>query len=347
MERSARLGCVVAAVVLALSCAPGASANPKPPEVLHPHFRLVADDIASLAAGGRAVVQDGGTTELGGRYVVLVPKSPAASYAIDEETGRQVTFVAPSGCSSFDLVGGQALFAWCSAVNPGPATFAVHDLGSDSYRTLTLSPQIQRYDSPFCAALPAELGDYWVEFDETCDSEGGSTFPHTYVFENTHTGAYSTLPAWKPGGRIVPNLNAQQLRQTLCPGLHAPVRAATALVVDGRFAIATTASSIDTEHDRIYLERCGTRLHMRIRLEAEFSVVAASSHAIVWEANNGGLLGQFSGVFLPSLRRFSFWFPHHLAVDQVAYALDARRLYVLDDSGRAWAAALQPRPARS
>jgi hypothetical protein len=356
MERSARKLGIVAAL-FALSFVPAASAKPKPPQVLHPKFHIVADGIGAVAAASWVGLGVAGPVAYGSRYVVLAPAanpappfaSPAPPFAIDEQTGQRVTSGA-AGCQTFNVVGPDALFAWCAGVSPGPGTFAIHDLTTGAYRTLALSPEIQHFDdgSTDCGALPVLLGDDWLEFDQQCDKpDGTAAFSHDYVFENTHTGAFASLPAWKSGGRIVPNLNSPQLGQRLCPSLRTPARAPTAMVVDGSFAIASEATYIDTARDRIYLRRCGTRLHMRIRLGAEFSIVGANSHAVVWEVDNGGLLGQFSGVFLPSLRRFSFWFPHRLAVDQVAYALGELRMYVLDGNGRVWAAPIHLRPARS
>jgi hypothetical protein len=122
------------------------------------------------------------------------------------------------GCPFFDLVGPNAVFSWCDAIYPGPGTFAVHDLTSGTYRTLTLSPEIQHFDdlSPLCGAFPVLLGDDWAEFDEECNGKSDQPYSQDYVFENTHTAAYSTLPVWKAGGRIVPNLNSPQLGQRLC-----------------------------------------------------------------------------------------------------------------------------------
>lgn len=107
-------------------------------------------------------------------------------------------------------------------------------------------------------------------------------------------------------------------------------------MVDGRFAIATTRTALETLQDRIYLERCGSGLRMRIPLIAQFSVVAANLHAVVWESTNNTNPARFTGVLLPSLRRFSFRFPHRLADDQVAYGLGELRMYVRDDQGRVW-----------
>jgi hypothetical protein len=113
----------------------------------------------------------------------------------------------------------------------------------------------------------------------------------------------------------------------------------------GRFATTITLVS-PVGAIVIYLERCGTNLHMQLATGYSFEPggVIGNTRVVASYALDQG---RATGVFLPSLRRLSFSLPIKSCSYGCAARLDARRLYFTDGHGHAWAAAFPLGPARS
>jgi hypothetical protein len=182
---------------------------------------------------------------------------------------------------------------------------------------------------------PVAVGADWIEYFAV-DSGG-------YVFQNIASGRLRILVAWRPGGRIIPDLNAPSLARTLCAPLRVPADwtpyaawsaypfneklHAGAVTLDGRFAIAAGTTHPDLQGQyasETLLERCGS--YIRRPLGGDFT---ASPHVVL--AGNV-YNGPLAGYALPSLT------PVRVAVPQYdqglyrpySFVLSARGLYLVD-----------------
>ena len=179
------------------------------------------------------------------------------------------------------------------------------------------------------------FGAHWIEWSP-------STLPLLhghYLFQNIDTGQVRSLPGWRPGGRIIPDLDSESLARTLCPPLTVPAGVPPplggpppgALSLYGSFAIASPGAGGDV------LERCGSTL--KLAVGSHDGPLGASSHAIVWA--NSPTSRRLHGLFLPSLRRFVIATNPAAATSPYPGAyrvvLSSGELYVFDESGRVFA----------
>ena len=179
------------------------------------------------------------------------------------------------------------------------------------------------------------FGAHWIEWAQVpcryCSA--------AYLFQNIDTGQVRSLPGWRPGGRIIPDLDSQSLAQPLCPPLTVPAGVPPplggpppgALSLYGSFAIASPGAGGDV------LERCGSRL--KLAVGSHDGPLGATSHAIVWADSPTGR--RLHGLFLPSLRRFVIATNPAAATTPYPGAsgvvLSSGELYVFDESGRVFA----------
>ena len=105
----------------------------------------------------------------------------------------------------------------------------------------------------------------------------------------------------------------------------------------GRFALAGPAGSTAT-----YLQGCGSRSRVPIA-----GPVAANAQIAVWISIDNTRF-QLSGVWLPSLRRFSVPLPPGFSALEgslnLGIAVSRRTLYVRDWLGVLWKATIPARP---
>jgi hypothetical protein len=190
---------------------------------------------------------------------------------------------------------------------------------------------------PYCGVTISGFGAHWIEWQ---------TVPcryctPTYQFQNIDTGRVQTLPAWRPGGRTIPDLDSRSLARPLCPPLTVPRGVAQpfgrpppgALAFYGSFAVAGNV-----------LERCGSRLKLSIG-KHNYPGIRANARAVVWaqSPNSHGL----SGLFLPSLRRFVIAGTPSTSPYDYGFAISSSRLYVIGasvpgESGPVYAAPVLP-----
>jgi hypothetical protein len=126
-----------------------------------------------------------------------------------------------------------------------------------------------------------------------------------FVFQNIYDGQTETLPAWKPGGRVVPDLNSPSLARKLCAPLQVPSEwfangedwPGTVDFV-GRYALVGGVTKGLNAFG--YLERCGTRSHRWIGPTGALGsgIASANAHTVLWESGA-------AGAFLPSLAKFT------------------------------------------
>jgi hypothetical protein len=325
---------VVLAVLIALGCtstAAGAHQRKPRPLVLHPRFHVVGSALVSY---------------IDGPYVVLLTPSvdafEASGMVIDEQTGTR-TSVSYPGCHldefpTWDLVGGPWLMLFCDRAGQWDGGFELYNLYTGEWQAVVPDPTITSFDCgmpSYCGVTVAGFGADWIEWQTVpcryCTA--------TYQFQNIDTGQVQSLPGWRPGGRIIPDLDSQSLAQTLCPPLTVPPGAPPplggpppgALSLYGSFAIASPGAAGHT------LERCGSRL--KLAIDSHGGPLGASSHAIVWA--NSATSRRLHGLFLPSLRRFVIATNPAAATRPYPGAyrvvLSSGDLYVVDESGRVFA----------
>ncbi len=118
---------------------------------------------------------------------------PAGSTLVDDRTGRsrQVDY---RGCT-FDAMGGGRLAFTC-----GP-NVRLYNVTTGVWSVVPFLDCGDHADG--CSAEVARVGSDWIEWLVSPGREQTAYF----AFQNTGTGAVRRLDAWKPGGRIIPNLN--------------------------------------------------------------------------------------------------------------------------------------------
>jgi hypothetical protein len=323
---------VVLAVLIALGCAStaaGAHQRKPRPLVLHPRFHVVGSALFSY---------------IDGPYVVLltpgVDAFEASGTVIDEQTGTR-TAVSYPGCHldefpTWDLVGGPWLMFFCDRAGQWAGGFELYNLYTGEWRAVVPDPPQDVCDQPdYCGVTVARFGAHWIEWQQVpcryCSA--------TYLFQNIDTGQVRRLPGWRPGGRVIPDLDSRSLARKLCPPLTVPAGVPPplggpppgALSLYGSFAIASPGAGGDV------LERCGSRLKLAVGRHDR--PLGASSHAIVWA--NSPTSRRLHGLFLPSLRRFVIATNPAAATSPYPGAyrvvLSSGELYVFDESGRVFA----------
>jgi hypothetical protein len=217
----------------------------------------------------------------------------------------------------------------------GPFDVELYSLVDGTHQAVTPSAGVPQCPWPpdeflerRCASEPDGVGADWIRWDATCYNCGD-----TYFFQNIKTGEVRNDPT---NATTFADLNSPALARRTCPGVRlirdfsnpAGVRWG-ALTPYGRWAL------VSGHGNSVFLERCGTQ--MRRRLVAGFSsLVASNGGAIVWQAQASHL----SGLFLPSLQRFTIPLPSAIAKHGMVSPLElgSGGIYMRDASyyGKFW-----------
>ena len=149
----------------------------------------------------------------GGRFAFInTPPGPPAApggttifnftggVLVDETTGRRRVISRP-GCYALALGAPWVVFD-CTAA--GQVTYELYSMATGAWSTLSVP----------AGDNPSAVGRYWIE---DFDTDTG-----TDVFQLIGTGQITTPPAWRPGGRVIPDLNSQNLGVRLCSPLRVP-----------------------------------------------------------------------------------------------------------------------------
>ncbi|HET6868467.1 MAG TPA: hypothetical protein VFH80_21305 [Solirubrobacteraceae bacterium] len=237
-----------------------------------------------------------------GRYTVLwsVHRGEVGTF-IDEQTGRRRRLMLPAGCRSGGRVSPILDDSWLLA-DCGPARVELYSPASHVWRAVTVAAVCRR------GCVPLAVGTDWIEYDKQSVRRGDR-----FIFQNIATGAVLGDPA---NTRTLPDLDSPALAQPVCAPLRVPRHGK--LTFDGRFAVAVGPTGT-------FIERCGT--HLRVPVPSEN--VAAAPGSLVWLTS---ATEPVSGVFLPSLRRFTVAAPpvHAYLVD---VELSVRHIYVTVATG--------------
>jgi hypothetical protein len=268
----------------------------------------------------RIVAHDGQATD--GPYTVLWTKRRGElGTMINEQTGRRAQVILPAGCAnapSMPVLGGSWLLADCSR-----GRVDLFSPAAGQWRAVTVAPACRNFRSTAGGCVPIDVGTDWIEYDKQSDRLGDR-----FIFQNIASGAVRRDPR---NQRTVANLDSAALARHVCAPLRVP-RHGT-LTFDGHFAVAD--GPLGT-----FLECCGTPLHRRLPSN-DIALAPGALIAI------GKPTDALSGIFLPSLRRFSI-VPPPGRPDMIGVDLSLRHIYVdaLARSGtyNVWSA---PAPRRS
>lgn len=283
-----------------------------------------------------------------GRYVVM------GMSLIDSRTGQRTQISAP-GCFLVNAVGGGWVVLTCGT-DTAPS-YSLYDIGDGQTLPLTINQSLIQPDcdagDPGCENVTA-IGSDWIAFAPMCVEEHCNM---TFAFQNLSTG--ETAP--DPTNRTTAvDLNSSTLGQQVCSPVTVPttdigsegnLQEWGSLEFDGRFAVATSNGGS-------FLVRCASNLQQRLTYTSYPGCAHAAcsppfnSHLIVWESRPL----QLTGIFLPSLRRFTIPVPGvidpspgmYVNGDRYALALTDRTLYVGNGRG-VWSVPMPsgpPRPKR-
>jgi hypothetical protein len=259
----------------------------------------------------------------------------STGFLIDGTTGRRAAVSVP-GCTGAAAISAQTIVFVCAG--DSGASYQLYDTATGRLRPLELNSAL----APACAPLTASclqitaVGADWVSVLVPCDDEHCSEI---YSLDNLSTGAILPDPT-SPTTAI--DLDTASGGRRLCHPVTVPTNGQGfddgrppfgSVAPAGRFQIATSEAGS-------YLEECGAPLHQFLTYTSypgcahQTCSPPLSSHMIIWESKPGHL----SGVFTPSLRRFTIAVPR--TVDPQAageqfvngheygLALTARSLYV-------------------
>jgi hypothetical protein len=205
--------------------------------------------------------------------------------------------------------------------NPGePPDVALYSLTDGTQQTVTpspgLPPQCPQPDVETECAFATAVGADWIGWDATCYNCGETSF-----FQNIQTGELRDDPT---NATTFADLNSPALAHRTCPGVRLmrdPDGTGSpwgSLIPDGQFAIVTGAGNS-------VLERCGTRMRRLLTNGSTVSYALAwNAGAVVWQA----VTGRLSGLFLPSLQKFTIPLPS--AIFKPAGALEDTPVLALE-----------------
>lgn len=257
-----------------------------------PHYRIV---------GHHGMATDG-------RYTVLWGAGAGqVGTVIDEQTGRRRLVMLPPGCRSGGRISPVLGDTWLLA-DCGRGRVALYSPAGHSWRTVTVAPACRNYRSSAGGCVPLTVGTDWIEYDKESVHLGDR-----FIFQNIDTGAVLGDPT---NATTLADLDSPVLAEPVCAPLRVPGHGK--LTFDGRFAVAEGATGT-------FIEKCGTRR----RVPVPSNDVAASPRSLVWVTTP---TSPISGVFLPTLRRFTVAPPpgHSFIVD---VELSVRHIYVTAASG--------------
>jgi hypothetical protein len=298
------------------------------PLALHLSFRHVAGGVASLSASGDYVgYSRSGATAHGGSTAFVLR---------DERTGAQSTLRRP------DCGPGTVGVPWVAFECSHGPLFQLYNVRTHKWRRIRCDRQCQPYQYMIESL---RVGVNWLAV-EIAPHEGCGDGVHNDCGANTHL--FYNIATGKPR---VPNLtqktmvdlDSTKLTRRVCSPLTVPSYSAASpgfpplLTFYGKFGLAQ-------ESNGVYLRRCGSHLNMPLVSGYYAGQLIGNAHAVALcrDSRQPG-----AGIFLPSLRRFTFTLPS-TAERCWAAALSPDHLYVLDTQRSVlWDAAFPADPGRT
>jgi hypothetical protein len=305
---------VAAAVGLVAVIAPGVASARQParPVVLKTKFTKVAG-ISGITTT---------TLKTSGPYVLVDPTF-TSQVLFDDQTGKQLPI--PGGCTATTF-GDQTLALDCQNQQTLQGTQTLYRVPSGQSSTIKVSTpgECGTVGQLPCPSV-SDIGADWVQVTSTTEDQHPG-FGYEYV--NRTTGRVVAQPT---SPKLNVDLNSPKLTARVCKPLSIPhptdgnIGAGTLTAVGGGFQIASGNQS--------YLERCGTQLRLPVGCNEDVCTVAHNAHSVVWATSadndpSAGRLKTISGVFLPSLQRFTIKPPTDATgIPEVAFT--NKHLYVM------------------
>jgi hypothetical protein len=306
----------LAAAVGPVSTDAASQPNVRAVVALHLRFkRLPYKNVKSVQVSGSYALLTLSTGNGSSRYVL-----------VNDRTDTQTKITAPHGCY-IEAMG--APWIYCASESHP----RLYDMRTGRWRSFSCR-------SCYVTLQVEGIGADWIWLLGESDQGSKASFA-SIPGGRKHTG-------WR-GGNTIPDLDSANLVHKVCSPLEVPAwwdpTYPPPFTFYGRFTTTTTLVS-PVGAIVIYLERCGTNLHMQLATgySSEPGGVIGNPRVVAFYALDQG---RATGVFLPSLRRLSFSLPVESCSYSCATSLDARRLYFIDGHGHAWAAAFPLGPARS
>jgi hypothetical protein len=287
----------------------GAATSHLPRLALTPHYRNV---------GHHGMATDG-------RYTVLWSAlAGEVGTFIDEQTGRRWRVMLPAGCRAGGRVSPTLGDSWLLE-DCGRGRVDLYSPAGRDWQAVTVAPACRNYRSRAGGCIPVAVGTDWIQYDKQSVRLGDR-----FIFQNIASGAVRGDPA---GAATVADLDSPTLAERVCRPLRVPRHGR--LTFDGRFAVAEGAAGT-------FIEKCAS--HLRIPVSSDD--IAAAPGSLAWSVSP---TSPPSGVFLPSLRRFTIAPPpgHSFIVD---VELSVRHIYITVATGGGGAdvwSAPAPAPKRS
>jgi hypothetical protein len=317
--RSRRVFAPVLAVLLAVSAgAPGLAAREPVSVPVHLTFRLLARGVSDL--------------QLNGRYLSFTQTTSTKQELFDDRTGKRI--VTPRGCD-LGALGDPWVGVYCDLGLPDQSYEALN-VRTKRLRSLPCDGLCKRdYYFQNLVAVGSRWFQVEVEPHEPCgDGIHYTCGPTTYAYYDIRTGEHK-VPVVTDSETV--DLNSLTLIRTLCAPLAEPagysptIATAYNLTFDGSFAVAQETSGL-------YIERCGSHLHVPLVTPPYAGSVLQNARAIafcsVGETTTNGFL-------LPTLHPFTVAAP--VVAPTACPLLGPRHAYVVDAQNQVWAATLPPR----
>jgi hypothetical protein len=301
----------------------------KAPVALDLKFRLMARGVSGFTVSGRYVgfTQTTSTRKRTTERFVL----------LDDYTGKRLAAPSPASCNA-GVVGVPWVALYCANPSPASQPFELYNIRTHKVRRLPCDAVCRR---TYYLSDVRAVGSRWVAIEvephEPCgDGIHRTCGPTTYMFYNIATGKRRAAPM---SSRTIIDLDSPTLTRQICPPLQDPAGSdSTAfpppLMFYGSLAVVQ-------EQNGIYVERCGSRLHIPLVGGNYAGSMPANTQAVAFCAD---AQQQWSGIFLPGLRRFTFRVP--VGPSCGVTVLAARHVYTVsaDPQWRLWYAAFPSKP---
>jgi hypothetical protein len=313
---------VLLAVVVALVAVCAGPAAADQAIVLHPTWSRIGG-ASSVVTDGNYVFINNPVYPPGGNDPTETPLKPfTGGVLINEQTGVR-RLVPRSGCFAIGVSAGRWVLFDCYGSTAG--NYELYSIPHRTWRPVAAPTR----------ANPDAIGAYWIEYFSVDNG--------TYVFQNIQTATLRALPAWRPGGTTIPDLDSPSLATRLCSPLRVPADWSPyarwsaypyneklhtgEVTVDGNFAVLEGTSrptSTGEINEYGYVEKCGSR----VRKPTSQGVVANPNVII-----GPGSRSTLTGWLLPSLTPVTMAAPGYdqgVYGDQTSIALSSHSLYLWD-----------------
>ena len=281
------------------------------------------------------------------RYVLLSLKGSAPTHRtegkqllINDRTGHRMYLRRAIGCDVQAVADPWVLFGTCPASDGHGTYLPLYNLRTGAWMPLRC---------PYCNAgswnSGLVLGSHWLwvyapnnYYYPLCRCFDGPTF------FSVPSGAQNN---WQPSSQTAADVNSVGLKRHVCwpgKGVIGPFSSAEEDLTGLVWSNKLTVNSVPTGSrysETLALQGCSANPNIPLFTWTNSArvLVGANTHLLMWWRSGSPV----SGIFIPSLRRFTTRLP----VTPAQLSLTAAHIYLLDGNGRVWRAALPSHPAPS